>query len=83
MAAFRFVLEGRRMFGEYALHDVWKLTSDPGCSGAYCGMTVIALLDLPLELPPDAEARKHGHDTFLSGLPEYLSRCKRGAPDRA
>ncbi|EYE99877.1 CAAX farnesyltransferase subunit beta RAM1 [Aspergillus ruber CBS 135680] len=44
--------------------------------GAYCAMVVISLLDLPLELPPDAPARQHGLETFTSGLPEYLSRCQ-------
>jgi len=46
------------------------------CSGAYCAMVMIALLDLPPELPPDASARRFGFDTFASGLPEYLSRCQ-------
>jgi hypothetical protein len=41
-------------------------------------MVMIALLDLPPELPPDASARQFGFDTFASGLPEYLSRCKNG-----
>ncbi|OJJ44076.1 hypothetical protein ASPZODRAFT_135526 [Penicilliopsis zonata CBS 506.65] len=44
--------------------------------GAYCAMVIISLLDLPLTLPPDAEARKHGVETFTSGLAEYLSRCQ-------
>ncbi|KAL1969552.1 hypothetical protein VTN77DRAFT_8990 [Rasamsonia byssochlamydoides] len=44
--------------------------------GAYCAMVIISLLDLPLELPPDAEARRYGLETFVSGLPEYLSRCQ-------
>lgn len=39
-------------------------------------MVVHSLLNLPLELPPDAEARQHGLETFTSGLSEYLSRCK-------
>lgn len=39
-------------------------------------MVIISLLDLPLELPPDAEARQYGLEKFTSGLPEYLSRCK-------
>jgi protein farnesyltransferase subunit beta len=39
-------------------------------------MVIIALLDLPLELPPDAEARSYGFNTFIDGLPEYLSRCE-------
>lgn len=44
--------------------------------GAYCAMVTISLLNLPLELPPEAEVRKHGLRTFLDGLPEYLSRCE-------
>ncbi|PGH27311.1 hypothetical protein AJ80_01021 [Polytolypa hystricis UAMH7299] len=44
--------------------------------GAYCVMVIVALLDLPLELSPNAPARKFGHTTFMSGLPEYLSRCQ-------
>jgi hypothetical protein len=43
--------------------------------GAYCAMTIISLLDLPIDLPPEAEARRHGLRLFSSGLPEYLSRC--------
>lgn len=39
-------------------------------------MVVHALLDLPLALPPEAEARQNGLETFTDGLPEYLSRCK-------
>ncbi|KAK2736482.1 CAAX farnesyltransferase (FTase) subunit beta [Myotisia sp. PD_48] len=44
--------------------------------GAYCIIVMIVLLDLPMELPPDAPARKFGHDTFISGLPEYISSCQ-------
>ena len=39
-------------------------------------MTMISLLGLPLDLPPDAPARADGCTSFWSGLPEYLSRCK-------
>lgn len=39
-------------------------------------MTIISLLNLPLTLPPEAEARHSGLETFFSGLPEYISRCK-------
>lgn len=39
-------------------------------------MVIVALLDLPVELPPNVPARQAGHDTFMSGLPEYLSRCE-------
>ena len=44
-------------------------------SGAYCTMTMISLLAIPLELPPNAPARASGFNSFLDGLPEYLSRC--------
>lgn len=43
-------------------------------------MVIISLLDLPLELPPDAPARQYGLETFTSGLPEYLSRCEKLYP---
>lgn len=39
-------------------------------------MVIISLLNLPIDLPPDAEVRQHGLNTFIDGLPEYLSRCK-------
>lgn len=38
-------------------------------------MVMISLLNLPIDLPPDAEVRQHGMETFMDGLPEYLSRC--------
>lgn len=44
-------------------------------SGAYCAMTIISLLKIPLELPPNASARTSGFTLFSDGLPEYLSRC--------
>ncbi|BDD58308.1 hypothetical protein MPDQ_000399 [Monascus purpureus] len=44
--------------------------------GVYCAMTIISLLNLPLTLPPEAEARHSGLETFFSGLPEYISRCQ-------
>ncbi|EFR03922.1 farnesyltransferase subunit beta [Nannizzia gypsea CBS 118893] len=44
--------------------------------GAYCAMVMIALLDIPLELPPDAPAREAGLSHFTSGLPDYLARCQ-------
>lgn len=44
--------------------------------GAYCSMTMIALLNLPLELPEDSPARITGNETFLTGLPEWISRCQ-------
>ncbi|KAM0794710.1 CaaX farnesyltransferase beta subunit Ram1 [Usnea florida] len=44
--------------------------------GAYCAMTIISLLAIPLELPPNAPSRVTGFTSFLDGLPEYLSRCQ-------
>ncbi|KAL1995824.1 hypothetical protein VTN49DRAFT_690 [Thermomyces lanuginosus] len=44
--------------------------------GAYCAMVIISLLDLPLDLPPESNARQSGLRTFLDGLPEYLARCQ-------
>ena len=39
-------------------------------------MVIIALLNLPLELPPDAPARQSRMTSFTDKLPEWLSRCK-------
>ncbi|KAI9838302.1 MAG: hypothetical protein M1819_005570 [Sarea resinae] len=44
--------------------------------GAYCSMVIISLLNLPMELPQTSTARTDACATFLSGLPEYLSRCQ-------
>jgi len=44
--------------------------------GAYCGMTVLALLNLPIELPPSAPARKAGLKTFTDRLGEWVGRCQ-------
>ncbi|OQD81166.1 hypothetical protein PENANT_c029G03136 [Penicillium antarcticum] len=44
--------------------------------GAYCAMTIISLLDLPLTLPLDSQARLAGLETLTHGLPQYLSRCQ-------
>jgi protein farnesyltransferase subunit beta len=39
-------------------------------------MSIIALLDLPLELAHDAPARRSGLTSFVDGLPQWLSRCR-------
>ncbi|KAL8850792.1 MAG: hypothetical protein Q9221_004290 [Calogaya cf. arnoldii] len=44
--------------------------------GGYCSMVLISLLNLPLSLPPEAPARRAGLESFLDGLPEYMSRCQ-------
>lgn len=38
-------------------------------------MVMISLLNLPLELPPTSKAMIEGTETFLTGVPQYLSRC--------
>ncbi|OCL05269.1 terpenoid cyclases/Protein prenyltransferase [Glonium stellatum] len=43
--------------------------------GAFCAMVIIALLNLPLELPPGSPARIKGDETFLTNLPEWIARC--------
>jgi hypothetical protein len=80
MAGFAYAKAGKKTSGglifqfspEKALH---LLIGDD--RGAYCATVLIVLLDLPLELPAEADARKYGHDTLLSGLADYLSRCER------
>ena len=76
MVALKFALGEKRMFGKA---NVLRLKSvqcvDHDCRGAYCSMTMISLLGLPLDLPPNAPARAKGLTSFTSGLPEYLSRC--------
>ncbi|KKY28901.1 putative farnesyltransferase beta subunit ram1 [Phaeomoniella chlamydospora] len=45
--------------------------------GAYSAMVLITLLNLPLDLPPDSEARTIGGlQTLTDGLPEWISRCQ-------
>ena len=44
--------------------------------GAYCSLVIVSLLEIPLDLPRDAPARKAGLKTLVDGLPEYLSRCQ-------
>jgi protein farnesyltransferase subunit beta len=44
--------------------------------GAYCAAVIITLLDLPLELPRESPAWSREGATFLTGLPEWLARCR-------
>ncbi|KAK4553058.1 CAAX farnesyltransferase (FTase) subunit beta [Recurvomyces mirabilis] len=44
--------------------------------GAYCAMTAITLLNLPLELPPDSPAREAGLTHFTDKLGEWISTCQ-------
>jgi len=45
-------------------------------SGAYCAAVIISLLNLPLELSSDSPAKARETDTLLTGIPEYVRRCK-------
>lgn len=63
------------MYGMVSLRYPFSMVNAYEYSGAYCTMTIISLLALPLELPPNAPARASGFTSFLDGLPEYLSRC--------
>ena len=56
------------------LHDI-EMLQLISSRGAYCSMTIISILNLPLELPPGAPARAAGLNTFTDRLPEWLSRC--------
>jgi protein farnesyltransferase subunit beta len=44
--------------------------------GAFCALVVLSLLNLPLELPPDAPARTHGMTSFLDKLGDWISQCQ-------
>ena len=44
--------------------------------GAYCAMTIINLLNLPLELPRNAPTRQAGMTSFLDRLGEWVGRCQ-------
>ncbi|KAF2276677.1 CaaX farnesyltransferase beta subunit Ram1 [Westerdykella ornata] len=44
--------------------------------GAFCVLVALSLLNLPLDLPPDAPARAQGMTTFLDKLDEWISRCQ-------
>jgi hypothetical protein len=43
-------------------------------------MAIITLLDLPIELPADCEARQAGLENLTDGLAQYMSRCKKNRP---
>lgn len=44
--------------------------------GAYCAMTAISLLNLPLDLPPEAPARAAGLEKFTDKLGEWVGKCQ-------
>ncbi|KAF2690270.1 terpenoid cyclases/Protein prenyltransferase [Lentithecium fluviatile CBS 122367] len=44
--------------------------------GAFCALVIMSLLHIPLELPPDAPARKSGLTSFTDGLGEWISKCQ-------
>ena len=44
--------------------------------GAYCALTLISLLNLPIDLPEGSPARLAGHKTFIDGLGEWIGQCR-------
>lgn len=44
--------------------------------GAYCALIVLSLLNIPMDLPPDAPARKDGLTSFLDHLGPWIGRCQ-------
>jgi protein farnesyltransferase subunit beta len=44
--------------------------------GAFCAAVILSLTNLPLDLPPDAPARKQGLTSFTDGLGEWVSKCQ-------
>lgn len=63
------------MYGKFSTEWRLSMMKTYEYRGAYCTMTIIVLLAIPLELPPNAPTRASGFTSFLDGLPEYLSRC--------
>ncbi|KAF2716991.1 terpenoid cyclases/Protein prenyltransferase [Polychaeton citri CBS 116435] len=53
-----------------------SVNAEEDIRGAYCAMTVIVLLNLPLELPPDAPARSAGLTRFTDHLGEWIGACQ-------
>lgn len=76
MEALPSALEERKMYGT----NMGVREASPNkpniYRGAYCSMVMMSLLSLPLELPPNALARKVGLTSFSDRLPQYLSRCR-------
>jgi len=52
------------------------LEAEEDIRGAYCAMTIITILSLPLEIPPGAPAREAGLTSFTDGLGEWVGRCQ-------
>lgn len=52
------------------------LGAEEDIRGAYCAMTIITILNLPLELPPEAPARKEGLEKLTDCLGEWVGRCQ-------
>lgn len=44
--------------------------------GAFCALVVLSLLNLPLDLPPDAPSRKDGLVSFTDRLGKWVSTCQ-------
>lgn len=44
--------------------------------GAFCALVVLSLLNLPLDLPPDAPTRQNGFTSFTDGLGAWITTCQ-------
>lgn len=44
--------------------------------GAFCVAVILSLLNMPMELPPNAPAREHGLTSFTDKLGEWVSKCQ-------
>ncbi|CAN8098096.1 unnamed protein product [Discula destructiva] len=44
--------------------------------GAYCAAVIVSLLNLPLDLTPDAPAWTPGHPTLFTNLADYVQKCQ-------
>lgn len=51
------------------------LSNEDYYSGAYIAMTIVSLLNLPLEIPDEEKIRLDGITSLVDRLPEYIRRC--------
>lgn len=62
--------------GKFTSISIRRPFTDDLYRGAYCGMTIISLLNLPMELPAGSPARVNGDETFLTNLTTWIKRCQ-------
>jgi protein farnesyltransferase subunit beta len=76
MEASEWLLEVKWTYGKFKSHMQPSMNILSSLRGAYCAAVIITLLDLPLELSRESPAWSREGMTLLTGLPEYVSRCK-------